>query len=200
MSGAPHAGRGDAAETASATGVEQTAEEAVNAGDVRDAGAAGVIAHADALRMLIGAPHRVSAWTTLTQDRIGRFADATDDHQWIHTDPERACRESPFGSAIAHGFLTLSLIPSLLERTVPFRQRLGLNYGLNRVRFPAPVPAGSQVRARFGVSSVEDVSGGGVQVVWDVTVELRPDEAGDDACEVLLKPACVAEFVTRHYF
>lgn len=173
--------------------------------DVHDRDSAGVadgarvVDSADALRALIGAPPRVSAWFVLTQECIGRFADATDDHQWIHVDPERARRESPFGVAVAHGFLTLSLIPSLLERTVPFAQRMGLNYGLNRVRFPAPVPAGSAVRARFGVRSVDDVDGGGVQVVWDVTLELRRGEAGDDPTS-RPKPVCIAEFITRHYF
>ena len=118
------------------------------------------------------------------------FADATGDHQWIHVDAERARRESPFGGPIAHGFLTLSLIPALLEQTVQMRQRMGVNYGLNRVRFTSPVPVGAKLRARFAVKEVGDIGDGGVQVTWDVTVERE----GSD------RPACVAEFITRHYF
>jgi acyl dehydratase len=175
-------------------------EEGALPGGVQDCTTAGVIGSAAALRELIGAPPRVSAWLALTQERIGRFADATDDHQWIHVDPERAHRESPFGAAVAHGFLTLSLIPVLLGRTVPIEQRMGLNYGLNRVRFPAPVPAGSSVRASFAVRSVDDVEGGGVQVVWDVTLELQRGAARDDLPMANSKPVCIAEFITRHYF
>jgi acyl dehydratase len=148
------------------------------------------VTSADALRALVGAPARVSAWVEIDQASVDRFADATGDHQWIHVDPERARRESPFGGPIAHGFLTLALIPALLAQTVPFVQRLGVNYGLNRVRFTAPVPVGSQVRAAFAVANAADVEEGGVQVTWRITLERQGSE----------RPVCIAEFITRHYF
>jgi acyl dehydratase len=144
----------------------------------------------EGLRSLAGGAPLVSEWLTVDQARVNEFAQATGDHQWIHVDPERARRESPFGGPIAHGFLTLSLIPSLLEQTVKLKQRMGVNYGLNRVRFTAPLPVDSQVRASFAVSSVNDVDNAGVQVVWNVTLERQ----GSD------RPVCVAEFITRHYF
>jgi acyl dehydratase len=145
---------------------------------------------ADGVRALIGVAPRVSAWVEIDQASVDRFAEATGDRQWIHVDPERARRESPFGGPIAHGFLTLSLIPVLLERTLPFKQRFGVNYGLNRVRFTAPLPVGSEVRASFAVASATDVEQGGVQVVWSVTLERQGSE----------RPVCIAEFITRHYF
>lgn len=148
------------------------------------------IADVAALRVLVGAQPLLSGWRTLSEASVLGFADATDDHQWIHVDAERARRESPFGGPIAHGFLTLSLVPALLAETVPMRQRLGVNYGLNRVRFTSPVPVGSRVRARIGVKEVSDVEGGGAQVVWDIGIE----------CECSERPACVAELITRHYF
>lgn len=148
------------------------------------------IADAPALRGCVGGAPLISDWFVLDQARVDRFADATDDHQWIHVDPERARRASPFGGPVAHGFLTLSLIPSLLVQVVQFEQRMGLNYGLNRVRFPAPVPVGSRLRAAFTVSDVEDTADGGLQATWDVAVEI------DGAS----KPVCIAQFVTRHYF
>jgi acyl dehydratase len=147
-------------------------------------------ADATALRALIGAAPLISEWLTVDQDTVNRFADATGDHQWIHIDPERARRESPFGGPVAHGFLTLSLIPAWLGKTVTLEQHMGVNYGLNRVRFMSPVPVGSLLRAQFAVQSVTDVGNGGVQVVWNVTVERQVSE----------RPVCVAEFVTRHYF
>ncbi|RQH08658.1 MaoC family dehydratase [Paraburkholderia dinghuensis] len=143
-----------------------------------------------ALRALAGGAPIVSGWTTVGEPQVLGFADATGDHQWIHVDAERARRESPFGGPIAHGFLTLSLIPALLVQTVQMRQRMGVNYGLNRVRFTAPVPVGSKVRARFGVKEAGETGDGGVQVIWDVNIE----------CEGNERPACVAEFITRHYF
>jgi acyl dehydratase len=148
------------------------------------------IDNADRVRALIGAAPRVSAWVEIDQASVDRFAEATGDRQWIHVDPQRTQRESPFGGPIAHGFLTLSLIPALLERTVPFAQRLGVNYGLDRVRFTAPLPVGSQVRASFVVASATDVADGGVQAVWRVTLERQGSE----------RPVCIAEFITRHYF
>ncbi|TDG09347.1 MaoC family dehydratase [Paraburkholderia guartelaensis] len=148
------------------------------------------IADAAALRALIGAGPLVSGWREVSEADVHGFADATGDHQWIHIDAERARRESPFGGPIAHGFLTLSLIPVLLGATLHMRQSMGVNYGLNRVRFTQPVPVGAKVRARIAVKEVSDVEGGGVQVVWDVSIEREGSE----------RPACVAEFITRHYF
>lgn len=148
------------------------------------------IADADALRALIGAAPLVSGWREVSEADVHGFADATGDHQWIHIDAERARRESPFGAPIAHGFLTLSLVPVLLGATLHMRQRMGVNYGLNRVRFTQPVPVGAQVRARIAVKEVSDVEGNGVQAVWDVSIEREGSE----------RPACVAEFITRHYF
>ena len=147
------------------------------------------IASIEELKGLVGQEAGVSEWIEVTQERVNLFADATGDHQWIHVDPERARRESPFGAPIAHGFLTLSLLPKMMETAVTFpSRRMGVNYGLNKVRFPAPVPVGSRVRARVGVVSVEDIEGG-AQITWAVTMER---EGGD-------KPVCVAESVTRIY-
>jgi acyl dehydratase len=130
-----------------------------------------------------------SEWLQVTQDRIDQFADATNDHQWIHVDAERA-KKGPFGTTIAHGFLTLSLIPGLTGTLVKVEGvRMGINYGLNKVRFPSPVRVGSRVRAVSKNVSVDDVEGG-VQVVNQVTIEIEGQE----------KPACVAETVSRFYF
>ncbi|MDE1141607.1 MAG: MaoC family dehydratase [Paraburkholderia tropica] len=148
------------------------------------------IADLDALRARVGAEPFVSGWRTVSAASVQGFADATGDHQWIHLDAERARRESPFGGPIAHGFLTLSLVPVLLESTISLRQRMSVNYGMNRVRFTSPVPVDARVRGRFGVKEVSEVERGGAQVVWDVTIE----------CEGSERPACVAEFITRHYF
>jgi acyl dehydratase len=127
-----------------------------------------------------------SDWVEVTQDRIDAFAGGTDDHQWIHIDPERA-NEGPFGTTIAHGFLTLSLLVPLAYDLLPVQEaRLTVNYGLNRVRFPAPVPAGGRVRARFVVQDVSEVDGG-VQATLAATVELEGQE----------KPVCVAEWLVR---
>lgn len=142
------------------------------------------------LRAQIGAGPLVSEWLTVDQTQVDRFADATGDHQWIHIDPERARRESPFGGPVAHGFLTLSLIPALLGKTVALKQRMGVNYGLNRVRFTSPVPVGSQLRAQITVESVTDIDNTGVQIVWGVTLERQGSE----------RPVCVAEFISRSYF
>jgi acyl dehydratase len=129
-----------------------------------------------------------STWIEITQAKIDGFADATDDHQWIHVDPERA-KEGPFGSTIAHGYLTLSLLPVASYEVVP-RQggSMSINYGLNRVRFPAPVPVGSRVRATFEVVGVDEEDWGG-QATMKATIER---EGGD-------KPVCVAEIVFRYY-
>ncbi|MDH6148442.1 MULTISPECIES: MaoC family dehydratase [Paraburkholderia] len=146
--------------------------------------------NAGALRALIGAEPLVSEWLSVDQERVDRFAEATGDHQWIHIDPERAKRESPFGGPVAHGFLTLSLIPALLGKTVKIEQRMGVNYGLNRVRFMSPVLVGSSLRGKFAVEAVTDLDNSGVQLAWNVTLERQGSE----------RPVCVAEFITRHYF
>jgi len=143
----------------------------------------------DALRGLVGTELGRSRWFEIGQDRIATFADATDDHQWIHIDPERAARESPFGGTVAHGFLTLSLLPSMLaDVLVMVDAKLVVNYGLNKVRFPAPVPAGSRVRAAIVLAALEDEHGSS-QLTLDVTVER---EGGT-------KPVCVAELLVRRY-
>ncbi len=145
-------------------------------------------ASVDALRDAIGKDLGYSDWITIDQARINQFADATGDHQWIHVDPERAA-QGPFKTTIAHGYLTLSLLPVLTTGLVRVDGvRMGVNYGVNKVRFPAPVPVDSRVRARVEIVSVEDV-GGGVQVTSRVTIER---EGGD-------KPVCVAESVARFY-
>lgn len=141
------------------------------------------------LAACVGQEIGVSDWVEVTQQRIDAFAEATGDRQWIHVDPERAAK-GPFGTTIAHGYLTLSLLPMFAESAIELRGvRMSVNYGLNRVRFPAPVPAGSRLRARFRVLSVEDVGGGGLQIVTEATVER---EGGD-------RPVCIAETVARRY-
>jgi acyl dehydratase len=146
------------------------------------------------LQAQLGRETHVSDWLAVKQERINQFADATGDHQWIHVDVERAKRESPYKSPIAHGFLTLSLIPMLTKAVGKDAPRypgvkLSVNYGLNKVRFPAPVKAGARVRSRSVLKEVGEVPGG-LQMVREVTIEL---EGGD-------KPACVAESVSRMYF
>jgi acyl dehydratase len=141
------------------------------------------------LRDRIGQEVVVSDWMEITQERINRFADATDDHQWIHVDVERARREAPFAATIAHGFLTVSMLSRLLNSSIRFATaKMGLNYGFNRLRFTAPVPAGSRVRGHFTLQALEEIEGG-VQTTWSVVVERE----GSD------KPCLVAEWVTRRY-
>ena len=131
----------------------------------------------------------VSDWLEVTQERINQFADATGDHQWIHVDVERARRESPFGTTIAHGFLTLSLLSHYLNNSLEFgNSKMGVNYGCNRLRFTAPVKAGSRLRARFKLKEFQRIEGG-VQMLWDVAME----------CEGQQKPVLVAEWVGRRY-
>ncbi len=138
----------------------------------------------------VGQEVGVSPWLEVTQERIDTFARAIDDFQWIHVDRERA-KSSPFGGTIAHGFLTLSLLSHLAERTFSFTdRRMGVNYGLNRVRFTSPVPAGSRVRARFTLQKLEPLEGNGVQVTWSTVVEIEGAQ----------KPALVAEWLGRHYY
>jgi acyl dehydratase len=142
----------------------------------------------DDLTPLVGTELGVSDWLEITQERIDTFADATDDHQWIHVDPARA-KDGPFGTTIAHGYLTLSLIIPLWTQLLDVRDvRNKLNYGLNKVRFPSPVPVGSKVRVRGSLASVEEVSGG-AQLTLDIVVE----------CDGSEKPACVAQPVFRFY-
>jgi acyl dehydratase len=137
----------------------------------------------------IGEEIAVSDWLEVSQARINQFAEATGDHQWIHVDPARAAAESPFKSTIAHGFLTLSLLSTLIRESIQFTGlRMAINYGLNRVRFVSPVPAGSRIRALITLQAVTPVADG-VQVTWQVTIER---EHGD-------KPACVADWIVRYY-
>jgi acyl dehydratase len=128
-------------------------------------------------------------WLEIDQNRVNLFADATDDHQWIHVDPERAA-EGPFGGTIAHGYLTLALLIPLMTELLDVQGvRMSINYGLDKVRFPAPVPVGAKIRLKGTVASVDDVPGDGVQVTIDFTIEIEGSE----------KPACVARGVYRHY-
>jgi acyl dehydratase len=137
---------------------------------------------------LVGTQIGYSEWQTITQERVNIFADATDDHQWIHVDPE-AAKAGPFGRPIAHGYLTLSLAPVLLQKVLEIPgMTYGINYGANKVRFPSPVPVGSELRMGVTVASAEEV-GGGVQVVFDLVFEMK------DAP----KPACVAQVVYRYF-
>jgi acyl dehydratase len=141
------------------------------------------------LRDRIGRELAVSDWLDVPQARIDQFADATDDRQWIHTDPERAARESPFGAPVAHGFLSLSLCTALAQSAMRARGvAMAVNYGFDRVRFIGPVPAGSRVRGRFTPSAVQE-TGGAVQVTWNVVIER---EGGD-------KPSVAAEWIVRYY-
>ncbi len=141
------------------------------------------------LKSCVGQELAVSEWVAVTQERIDRFAEATGDHQWIHVDPQRAAK-GPFGATIAHGYLTLSMLPMFFERTIELRGvRMSVNYGLNRVRFTSTVPVNSELRARFRLVSVEDIANNGVQVTTEATIERK----GSD------KPVCVAETVARRY-
>ena len=142
------------------------------------------------LRTLQGQEVGASDWLEITQSRVNDFADATEDHQWIHIDVERAKTDSPFGSTIAHGFLTLSLLPHFAAQAFTVRGdfKMGINYGLNRLRFVSPVTVGSRVRGRFTLQSVEEVVNG-AQITWTVTVEAEGKQ----------KPALVAEWLVRYY-
>ena len=147
------------------------------------------------LQPKIGAEIHVGPWLIIDQERINRFAEVTGDIQWIHTDPERAKKESPFGTTIAHGFLTLSLLPHLTQSNHPdFFQKnypgmkMRVNYGLNKVRFPVPVPVNSRIRARTVLLSAEIIHTA-VQIIYNMTVEIENIE----------KPACIVEFIARVY-
>jgi acyl dehydratase len=147
------------------------------------------IADLDHLRQLQGQQVGVSDWFEVTQERINAFADATDDHQWIHVDAERASRESPFRTTIAHGFLTLSLVSALMRDALSIGGlRMAINYGLNRVRFVAPVVAGARIRALIALASVTSIDGG-VQATWTISIEREGSS----------KPCLVAEWLVRYY-
>jgi acyl dehydratase len=140
------------------------------------------------LAQLVGQEIGVSEWITVTQERIQLFADATNDHQWIHLDRERA-KAGPFGTTIAHGFLTLSLLPEMSASAFEVREtRMGVNYGLNKVRFPAPVPSGSRLRGRFRLIGYEPLEGGA-----QLTVQATMEREGAD------KPVCIAESIARRF-
>ncbi|MFG3022419.1 MaoC family dehydratase [Streptomyces sp. NPDC048254] len=149
-----------------------------------------VFTDADDLVAASGSELGVSAWLLISQDRVSRFADATGDHQWIHVDTERA-KDGPFGATIAHGYLTLSLIPALAAENYRVEgARMGINYGLDKVRFITPVRVGSRVRAHTELLKAEALADAGVQAVWRTTIEIEGVE----------RPACVADSVTRHHF
>ena len=137
----------------------------------------------------VGQEVAVTDWITITQEQVNLFAQATGDHQWIHVDPERA-KAGPFGAPIAHGFLTLSLIPRFFEEALTIEgARMGVNYGLNRVRFTSPVPVGSRIRARLKLLAAEPLEGNGLQMTWNFTIERE----GSD------RPVCIAELLMRRY-
>lgn len=141
------------------------------------------------LAACVGQEVAVSDWISITQPQVNLFAEATGDHQWIHVDPVRAA-QGPFGAPIAHGFLTLSLLPQFFESSFAVTQsRMGVNYGLNKVRFTGPVPVGSRLRARMKLLAADPIDNAGLQMTWEVTVE-REGSA---------KPVCVAESLIRRY-
>jgi len=149
-----------------------------------------VVENLDALKDLVGREFAITDWFEVTQERIRQFAEATEDRQWIHLDSDRAQKDSPYGTTIAHGFLTLSLLSHFSKQALQIRDGVGMiiNYGLNRVRFSAPVPAGSNVRARFTLQSLKDV-GNSSEAVFSVVIEVQNQS----------KPACLAEWVIRIY-
>ncbi|HYD77304.1 MaoC family dehydratase [Ramlibacter sp.] len=148
-----------------------------------------IIASLEELAGLVGQEVAVSDWLTITQEQVNLFAEATGDHQWIHVDVEKA-KAGPFGGPIAHGYLTLSLLPRMFETALRIEgTRMGVNYGLNKVRFTTPVPVGGRVRGHLFLLACEPIEGRGMQMTWKVTVELE----GAD------KPACIAESIARRY-
>jgi acyl dehydratase len=141
------------------------------------------------LAACVGQEVALSDWMKISQDQVNMFAEATGDHQWIHVDPERA-KTGRFGAPIAHGFLTLSLLPQFFASALSITQtRMGVNYGLNKVRFMSPVPVSSSIRARLFLSAAEPIDNGGMQFTWDVTIER----------EGVSKPVCVAQSIGRSY-
>jgi acyl dehydratase len=141
------------------------------------------------LRPLLGQEIAVSEWVSVDQKRINLFAEATGDFQWIHLDAERSAK-GPFGTTIAHGFLTLSMIPIFMAQAIKMQDvKMGVNYGLNKVRFTSPVPVDSELRARFKLLTIEDIANNGAQMSWEVTIERKGSE----------KPVCIAESISRRY-
>lgn len=149
-----------------------------------------VVKDLQALKGLVGQEVAATDWLEVAQERVRQFAEATEDRQWIHVDRERAQRESPYGTPIAHGFLTLSLLSHFMAQAIGIQNgvRLGINYGLNRVRFPSPVPVGSKIRARFTLQSLKELPGA-FEAAYSVVVEAQDRE----------KPCCVAEWLVRYY-
>jgi acyl dehydratase len=149
-----------------------------------------IVSSVEELKTRVGEHLGYSDWLSIDQERVNLFADATGDHQWIHVDPERAKRESPFGGPIAHGFLTLSLIPDLIPQVLRVEGiKLAVNYGCDRVRFPAPVPVGAEVRLGAELQSVDDIGDGVAQAKVRYTVEVKQAP----------KPSCVADVLFRYY-
>jgi acyl dehydratase len=149
-----------------------------------------VLDNLQSLKTFVGREIAVTDWLLMTQERIQKFAEATEDRQWIHLDRERAKKESPYGATIAHGFLTLSLLSYFMKQAIEIRggMHMGINYGLNRVRFPSAVRAGSQIRARVSLQSIKELSDC-VEAVFAVSIE----------CEGTDKPCCAAEWIVRYY-
>lgn len=148
-----------------------------------------VFTSAEELTAAIGKPLGETPWLEITQDRVNRFADATDDHQWIHVDPVKA-KEGPFGAPIAHGYLTLSLAARFMPQLIDVKMKMGVNYGTDKVRFPSPVKVGQRIRGTGEILSVEPTKDGGVQSVLRLTVEI----------ENAPKPACIVDTISRYYF
>ena len=153
--------------------------------------AATILESVGAMKDFVGREIAVTDWLTVTQERINLFAEATEDRQWIHLDRERAEKESPFKTTIAHGFLTLSLVAHFMQQAIQVQGglRLAVNYGLNRVRFTAPVRSGARIRARIVVLSFKEIGGDAAEVNYTVTIEAEESE----------KPCCVAESIVRYY-
>ncbi len=149
-----------------------------------------VVETPESLKDLVGREIGMTEWFAVTQERIQQFADVTEDRQWIHVDRERAQSKSPYGSTIAHGFLTLSLLSRFMKEAIEIRSgiRMAVNYGLNRVRFPSPVRAGSKIRAHFTLRSLKELPDA-IEAIFDATVETQDSD----------KPCCVAEWVVRYY-
>ena len=148
-----------------------------------------IFENGDAILAAVGQKLGSSEWLTITQERVNLFADATDDHQWIHVDPVRA-KEGPFGAAIAHGYLTLSLVSRFLPQIVQVRMKMGVNYGSDKVRFPNAVKVGARVRGSGELVAAEKTKDGGVQATIRVTVEIEGES----------RPGCVADTISRYYF
>ena len=148
-----------------------------------------VFENGDAILAAVGQKLGSSEWLTITQERVNLFADATDDHQWIHVDPVRA-KDGPFGAAIAHGYLTLSLVSRFLPQIVQVRMKMGVNYGSDKVRFPNAVKVGARVRGSGELIAAERTKDGGVQATIRVTVEIEGES----------RPGCVADTISRYYF